>query len=632
MQPVARPYLDKGRIEVIEPPTLADAQSTYAVPSYVAEGGLKTFADIARFDKLGGRIYAIEPGSGSNRITRKMIDDNRFGLKGFQLVESSEAGMLTAVKRAIKRKQWVVFFGWKPHPMNLQIDMTYLTGSEDVFGPDEGAATVSTMTAAGYQAQCGNVARLLHNLRFSSAQVSQVMAPILDRTQPLDAARQWLKANPEPLKAWLDGVSTFDGKRRPGRAPGLAEVTRTYPFRPARAGFTPRIQEATTVNHEVIVTCAVTGAGDTVGRHPAIPVTPKQIAEAAIEAARAGATVAHCHVRDPATGKPSRDVALYREVVERIRESDTDVIINLTAGMGGDLEIGKGEQPLEFGAGTDLVGPLERLRHVECCRKSALWTAAPSISATATTSTSPPLRNCAGARRITELGVKAELEIFDTGHLWFAKQMLKEGLLEDPLFQICLGIPWGAPADTTTMKAMADNLPPGRPAGFGIGRTQMPMVAQAMLLGGNVRVGLEDNIWLDKGVPASNGSLVERAIEIIERLGGRARARRKGAQDEPEAALISSPRRGGNNLLEMSMSFVTEIKTFAALGSGVIGSGWIARALATASTSSPGIRRRAPKRRCARASPMPGRPCGNRAWCPARRRSACVSSRASRNA
>ncbi len=144
MQPVARPYLDKGRIEVIEPPTLADAQSTYAVPSYVAEGGLKTFADIA--------------------------------------------------------------------PMNLQIDMTYLTGSEDVFGPDEGAATVSTMTAAGYQAQCGNVARLLHNLRFSSAQVSQVMAPILDRTQPLDAARQWLKANPEPLKAWLDGVSTFDGK------------------------------------------------------------------------------------------------------------------------------------------------------------------------------------------------------------------------------------------------------------------------------------------------------------------------------------------------------------------------------------------------------------------------------------
>lgn len=280
------------------------------------------------------------------------------------------------------------------------------------------------------------------------------------------------------------------------------------------------------MNHEVIVTCAVTGAGDTVGRHPAIPVTPKQIAEAAIEAARAGATVAHCHVRDPATGKPSRDVALYREVVERIRESDTDVIINLTAGMGGDLEIGKGEQPLEFGAGTDLVGPLERLRHVE---EPAAGNLHPGLR-------HPQFRRrrlhlrlhpCATARRRPAhhraWGSRPSLEIFDTGHLWFAKQMLKEGLLEDPLFQICLGIPWGAPADTTTMKAMADNLPPGATwAGFGIGRTQMPMVAQAMLLGGNVRVGLEDNIWLDKGVPASNGSLVERAIEIIERLGGRA--------------------------------------------------------------------------------------------------------------
>ncbi|HGN3353594.1 TPA: 3-keto-5-aminohexanoate cleavage protein, partial [Pseudomonas aeruginosa] len=235
--------------------------------------------------------------------------------------------------------------------------------------------------------------------------------------------------------------------------------------------------------------------------------------------------VAHCHVRDPATGKPSRDVALYREVVERIRESDTDVIINLTAGMGGDLEIGKGEQPLEFGVGTDLVGPLERLRHVEELLPEicTLDCGTLNFGDGDYIYVSTPAQLRAGAQRITELGVKAELEIFDTGHLWFAKQMLKEGLLEDPLFQICLGIPWGAPADTTTMKAMADNLPPGATwAGFGIGRTQMPMVAQAMLLGGNVRVGLEDNIWLDKGVPASNGSLVERAIEIIERLGGRA--------------------------------------------------------------------------------------------------------------
>jgi uncharacterized protein (DUF849 family) len=279
------------------------------------------------------------------------------------------------------------------------------------------------------------------------------------------------------------------------------------------------------MNYEVIVTCAVTGAGDTVGRHPAIPVTPKQIADAAIEAAKAGATVAHCHVRDPKTGKPSRDVELYREVVERIRESDTDVIINLTAGMGGDLEIGPGEQPLEFGAGTDLVGPLTRLAHIEALRPEicTLDCGTLNFGDGDYIYVSTPAMLRAGAKRITELGVKAELEIFDTGHLWFAKQMLKEGLLDDPLFQICLGIPWGAPADTTTMKAMADNLPAGANwAGFGIGRLQMPMVAQAMLLGGHVRVGLEDNIWLDKGVYATNGTLVERAIEIIQRLGGRA--------------------------------------------------------------------------------------------------------------
>lgn len=279
------------------------------------------------------------------------------------------------------------------------------------------------------------------------------------------------------------------------------------------------------MNYEVVVTCAVTGAGDTVGKHPAIPVTPKQIADAAIEAAKAGATVAHCHVRDPQTGKPSRDVALYREVVERISESDTDVIINLTAGMGGDLEIGPGETPLEFGAGTDLVGPMERLKHIEELRPEicTLDCGTLNFGDGDYIYVSTPAQLRAGAKRITELGVKAELEIFDTGHLWFAKQMLKEGLLEDPLFQLCLGIPWGAPADTVSMKAMVDNLPAGATwAGFGIGRTQMPMAAQAMLLGGHVRVGLEDNIWLDRRVHATNGQLVERVIEIIQRLGGRA--------------------------------------------------------------------------------------------------------------
>jgi uncharacterized protein (DUF849 family) len=278
------------------------------------------------------------------------------------------------------------------------------------------------------------------------------------------------------------------------------------------------------MNYEIIVTCAVTGAADTVGRHPAIPVTPKQIADAAIEAAKAGATVAHCHVRDPKTGKGSRDVALYREVVERIRESDTDVIINLTAGMGGDLQIGPGERPMEFGTGSDLVGPLTRLAHIEELRPEicTLDCGTLNFGDGDYIYVATPAQLRAGAKRITELGVKAELEIFDTGHLWFAKQMMKEGLLDDPIFQICLGIPWGAPADTTTMKAMADNLPAGATwAGFGIGRMQMPMVAQAMLLGGHVRVGLEDNIWLDKGVPATNGTLVARAVEIIQRLGGR---------------------------------------------------------------------------------------------------------------
>lgn len=240
------------------------------------------------------------------------------------------------------------------------------------------------------------------------------------------------------------------------------------------------------MNQEVIVTCAVTGAGDTVGKHPAIPVTPKQIADAAIEAAKAGATVAHCHVRDPLTGRGSRDPRLYREVVDRIRSADVDVIINLTAGMGGDLEIGAGENPMRFGKGTDLVGGLTRLVHVEELLPEicTLDCGTLNFGDGDYIYVSTPAQLRAGAKRIQALGVKPELEIFDTGHLWFAKQLLKEGLLDDPpLFQLCLGIPWGAPADTGTMKAMVDNLPAGAHwAGFGIGRMQMPMLAQAMLL------------------------------------------------------------------------------------------------------------------------------------------------------
>ena len=278
------------------------------------------------------------------------------------------------------------------------------------------------------------------------------------------------------------------------------------------------------MNHNVIITCALTGAGDTVGKSAAVPVTPTQIAAAAVEAANAGATVVHCHVRDPQTGKGSRDPALYREVMERIKASGVDIIVNLTAGMGGDLEIGPGENPTDFGPNTDLVGPLTRLVHVAELRPDICTLDCGTLNFgdgdIIYVSTPAALR--AGARRITELGVKAELEIFDTGHLWFANQMIKEGLLQDPLFQLCLGIPWGAPADTTTMKAMVDNLPAGVTwAGFGIGRSQMPMAAQAMLLGGNVRVGLEDNLWLDKGVPATNGSLVERVVRLIENMGAR---------------------------------------------------------------------------------------------------------------
>jgi 3-dehydrocarnitine:acetyl-CoA trimethylamine transferase len=279
------------------------------------------------------------------------------------------------------------------------------------------------------------------------------------------------------------------------------------------------------MNTEVVITCAVTGAGDTVGKHPGVPVTPAQIAEAAIEAARAGAAIAHCHVRDPAIGKGARDPALYREVVERIRASDVDVVINLTAGMGGDFEVGPDDQPARPGPLTDLVGPLERLVHVAELRPEICTLDCGSLNFGegnfVVINTPRHLR--AKARRIQELGVKPELEIFDTGNLWFAKQMLAEGLIDEPpLFQLCMGIPWGVPADAALMKAMVDLLPAGANwTGFGIGRMQMPFAAQAVLLGGHVRVGLEDNLYLERGVFASNAQLVEKAVRIVETLGAR---------------------------------------------------------------------------------------------------------------
>lgn len=279
------------------------------------------------------------------------------------------------------------------------------------------------------------------------------------------------------------------------------------------------------MNFEVVITCAVTGAGDTVGKHPELPVTPKQIAESAIDAAKAGAAIVHCHVRDPETGKGARDVALYRETVDRIRSSGTDVVINLTAGMGGDLFIGPDEAPTQFGKDTDLVGAMERLPHVEELLPEICSLDCGSLNfgdgSLVYVSTPDMLRR--GAKRIRELGVKPELEIFDTGNLSFALQMLREDLLEaPPLFQLCHGIPWGAPADAGVLKSSVDQLPAGANwTAFALGRYQMAFAAQAVILGGNVRVGLEDNLYLERGVFASNAQLVERARNIVELMGAR---------------------------------------------------------------------------------------------------------------
>ena len=278
------------------------------------------------------------------------------------------------------------------------------------------------------------------------------------------------------------------------------------------------------MNREVVVTCAVTGAGDTVDKHPAIPVTPEQIASSATEAADAGAAIVHIHVRDPETGQGSRDVALFRETVERVRASGRDVLINLTAGMGGDLIIDD-DDPSVAGPGSDMVNAETRMAHVEALRPDIATLDCGTINFSDTNyiyvQTPNMLRKM--ARRYQEIGVKPEMEVFDLGHLRFANQLVQEGIINAPaMYQICLGIPWGAGADSATMTAMVGQLPPQVFwSGFGISRTQMPMVAQAMLLGGNVRVGLEDNLYLEKGVPASNAELVEKAIRIIRDLGGR---------------------------------------------------------------------------------------------------------------
>jgi uncharacterized protein (DUF849 family) len=278
------------------------------------------------------------------------------------------------------------------------------------------------------------------------------------------------------------------------------------------------------MNWEVFITCAVTGAGDTVARSELVPVTPEQIAESAIGAARAGAAIVHLHVRNPETGKGGRDPAHFREVVERIRTSDVDPVLNLTAGMGGDLVLGGAEAPLPpNAAGTDMVGATERLAHVAELRPEICTIDCGTMNFAAGgdyVMTNTPAMLRAMAEQVRALGVKPELEVFDTGHLVFVNELIRDGLIDDPpLIQLCMGIPYGAPDDPTTLLALVQRLPANAVfSAFSIGRMQLPYAALAPIVGANVRVGLEDNLFLERGKLATNAELVERAVTILEAM------------------------------------------------------------------------------------------------------------------
>lgn len=280
------------------------------------------------------------------------------------------------------------------------------------------------------------------------------------------------------------------------------------------------------MNREVFVTCAVTGSGGTQDRSPHVPRSPKEIAQSAIDAAKAGAAVVHCHVRDPETGAPSRKLEYYREVTDCIRDAEVDVVLNLTAGMGGDIVFGGVEAPFPVNeAATDMIGAAERMAHiVECLPEICTLDCGTMNFAEAdyVMTNFPGMLRTMG-QMMTDLGVKPEIEAFDTGHLWFATQLVKEGILTSPaLVQLCMGVPWGAPNDLNTFMAMVNNVPQDwHWSAFSLGRDQMPYVAAAVLGGGNVRVGLEDNLFLDKGVLATNAQLVERSVTIIENLGAK---------------------------------------------------------------------------------------------------------------
>ena len=275
---------------------------------------------------------------------------------------------------------------------------------------------------------------------------------------------------------------------------------------------------------KVFITAAVTGSGSTQERSDKVPRSPEQIAHSAIEAAKAGAAVVHCHVRDPETGKPDRAVHLYREVVERIRESATDVVINLTAGMGGDIVFGPTDAPLPLiEEGTDMISAAERVAHLEACLPEIATLDCGTMNFAEAdyvmTNTPGMLRDM--SQRMADLGIRIEIEAFDTGHLWLAEQLVSEGLIPAPVMvQLCMGIPWGAPNDLNTFMAMINNVPSDWvSSAFSIGRHQMPYVAAAVLAGANVRVGLEDNLWLGKGHLATNAELVGRAASIIDAMG-----------------------------------------------------------------------------------------------------------------
>ena len=280
------------------------------------------------------------------------------------------------------------------------------------------------------------------------------------------------------------------------------------------------------MNKEVFITCAVTGSGGTQDRSHHVPRSPEQIADSAIAAAKAGAAIVHCHVRDPETGAPSRDPRMFREVTERIRDADTDVVLNLTAGMGGDIVFGDVENPMQLSQqGTDMAGASERVAHVADCLPEicTLDCGTMNFAEADYVMTNTPGMLVAMGRMMTELGVKPEIEAFDAGHLWYAKQLVADGVLESPaLVQLCMGVPWGAPDDLNTFMAMVNNVPDDWTfSAFALGRNQMAYVAAAVLAGGNVRVGLEDNLWLGKGELAQNWQLVERAVTIVENMGAK---------------------------------------------------------------------------------------------------------------